>query len=254
MTILMLARLGMFVLTLAGLMSVAAAQEPTTQATTQPATQAVTQTTQPGAKYQITIDTTETPELTEWVETNLRPVIEAWYPQIIQMLPSDGYTAPNSFSITFRKDKQGVADTGGTRINVAAKWFERSLRGEARGAIVHEMVHVVQQYGRARRTNPHPHPNPGWLVEGIADYIRWYKYEPQSHGADKFDRATARYDGAYRPTANFLNYVAEHYDKDIVRELNAEMRAGRYSDDLWKKFTQHTAEELGAEWKVKLNE
>jgi hypothetical protein len=25
---------------------------------------------------------------------------------------------------------------------------------------------------------------PGWLVEGIPDYIRWFQYEPQSHGAD----------------------------------------------------------------------
>jgi hypothetical protein len=25
---------------------------------------------------------------------------------------------------------------------------------------------------------------PGWVVEGIPDYIRWFLYEPQSHGAD----------------------------------------------------------------------
>ena len=40
---------------------------------------------------------------------------------------------------------------------------------------MHELVHVVQQY----RRRP-----PGWLVEGIPDYIRWYLYEPQSRGAE----------------------------------------------------------------------
>ena len=209
--------------------------------------------TQPSAAPQITIDTTQTPELKEWVETNLRPVMEAWYPKIAAMLPSDGFTAPTSFSITFRTDKSGfVADTNGTKINVSAAWFKHHLHDDARGAIVHEMVHVVQQYGRGKQTNPHPNKNPLWLVEGMADYIRWYKYEPQSHGADKFDLKKAQYDGSYRPSSNFLNYVVMHYDKKLVVELNAQMRAGNYSDDLWKQYTGHTVEELGAEWKAQL--
>ena len=36
----------------------------------------------------------------------------------------------------------------------------------------------------ARRNNPEHKPTPGWLTEGIPDYIRWFLYEPQSHGAD----------------------------------------------------------------------
>jgi hypothetical protein len=210
------------------------------------------QSSQPAATYQIVIDTSETPELTQWINAKLRPVVEQWYPRIVEMLPSDGYAAPVSFSITFRKEKQGVADTSGTRINVAAAWFKRNLHGEARGAVVHEMVHVVQQYGPAQHTNPQAKPNPGWLVEGIADYIRWYRYEPQSHGADHIDKARATYNGSYRETANFLDYVVRNYDKDIVRELNAEMRAGRYDQALWRQLTGREAEDLGAEWKAKL--
>ena len=38
--------------------------------------------------------------------------------------------------------------------------------------MVHETVHCVQQY--RTRNNAH------WLVEGIADYIRFFKYEPSS--------------------------------------------------------------------------
>jgi hypothetical protein len=200
------------------------------------------------SKYEITIDTSEVPELSEWAEKTLRPACEEWYPKIVEMLPSDNYTAPQRFSITFRKDKKGVADTGGTRINCAADWYKKNLKGEAVGSVVHEMVHVDQQYGRARGGAR----NPGWLVEGIADYIRWYKFEPQSHGTEIRDPSRARYDASYRVTANFLNYVTEKYDKDLVRKLNAAMREGKYSDDLWKQYTKKSVEELGQEWKDSL--
>lgn len=205
-------------------------------------------------KYQATIDTTETPDLTEWAEKELAPVVAEWYPKIVKMLPSDGFEAPRQFSITFRKDKEGVADTAGTRINCAAAWFRKSLQGEARGAIVHELVHVVQQYGAARRRNPNAQRNPGWLVEGIPDYIRWYKYEPQSHGANISRRglASARYDGSYRVSANFLNWAIDKYDNDLIEHLNAFMREGKYSEEVWKKLTGKTVQDLGDEWKAGL--
>ena len=205
-------------------------------------------------KYRATIDTSETPDLTDWADMELAPVVAEWYPKIVQMLPSKGYEAPGAFSITFRKNKAGVADTGGTRINCAADWFRQNLKGEARGAIVHEMVHIVQQYGAGRRRNPNAQRNPGWLVEGIPDYIRFYLYEPQTRGADIGQRglARAKYDGSYRTSANFLKWAIEQYDHDLIEKLNAAMREGSYGDDLWEKLTGQTAPELGEEWKTAL--
>ncbi|HEY2584985.1 MAG TPA: hypothetical protein VGI81_04380, partial [Tepidisphaeraceae bacterium] len=104
-------------------------------------------------KYHVTIDYTQMPELDGWVKTKLAPVVEAWYPKMVAMLPSDGYQAPTQFSITFRNPGQGVAFTAGTHIVCAGAWFSKELDREAVGAIVHEMVHVVQQYGIARRHN-----------------------------------------------------------------------------------------------------
>jgi hypothetical protein len=167
------------------------------------------------------------------------------------MLPSDGFTAPGHVTIRFRADMpRGIpAMTGGDRISCNIAWFRRNLHGEAAGAVVHEMVHVVQHYGGRREG---AEQNPGWLVEGIADYIRWFKYEPQTHGADIHDPSKAKYDGSYRVTANFLNWVTARYDKQIVEHLNAAMRKGEYSDELWKQYTGKTADELGAEWKESL--
>jgi 3-keto-disaccharide hydrolase/Peptidase of plants and bacteria len=209
-----------------------------------------------GGKYQITIDTSDTPELREWAHQQIAPMAIEWYPKIIQMLPSEGYEAPKSFSITFIEDMRGVANTSGTRIRCAASWFKNNLKGEAVGAVFHEMVHVVQQYGRARRENPSARRAPGWLTEGIPDYLRWYKFEPQSHGADitKRNFSRARYDGSYRPTANFLNWVSDKYNKDLAMLLNAAIRTGKYEEPLWAQLTGHTVRDLGAAWKAELQE
>ena len=207
-----------------------------------------------GGKYQISIDTSETPDLAEFVDQKLVPVMQEWYPKLVKMLPSEGYEAPKKFSVVFKKDMAGVADTAGTRIRVAAKWFRGNLKGESIGSVVHEMVHVVQQYGGRRRDNPNATRPPGWLTEGLTDYIRFYCYEPQNHGAEISKRGLtgAKYDGSYRVTANFLNYVTEKYDKEFVPKLNAIIRSGDYGPDQWKKLTGHTVQELGTEWKQAL--
>ncbi|MDB5301241.1 MAG: hypothetical protein JWO87_2904, partial [Phycisphaerales bacterium] len=194
-------------------------------------------------KYEITIDSSQAPDLKDWADNTLGPVMLKWYPAIVDMLPSDDFTAPGKFTLMIEDPGHGVAATSGNRIMCAAPWFRKNLKGEAVGAVVHEMVHVVQQFPDATRASR-------WLVEASADYIRWFKYEPQSHGADRVrDPANAKYDSPYRVGANFLNFVTDKYDKDIVRQLNAAMRQGKYSDDVWKEYTRKTADELGQEWK-----
>ena len=205
-----------------------------------------------GGAYRFTVDTTETPDLTEWSHRELIPALQKWYPLIVKMLPSDGYTAPKTFSITFTDRYKGVAATMGNRIEGSPGWYRGQLKGEAIGSLVHELVHVVQQYGHARQ--PGATRAPGWLTEGIPDYIRWYLYEPQSKGCEISPQRAAgvRYDASYRVSANFLHYVVGKYDRDLIKELNAAMREGRYDEELWKKRTTHSVEELADEWQKAL--
>jgi len=210
------------------------------------------QTLEFGGKYEVLIDYSQMPEFKDWVNEKLVPVVESWYPKIVAMLPSDGFEAPTKFSITFLKNGRGVAATGGTRITCAGGWFSQNLNGEAVGAILHEMVHVDQQYGRTRRAHPDAKV-PGWLVEAIPDYIRWFLYEPQSHGADRVRNIdNAKYDSPYRVGANFLDFVTRKYDKELVPKLNRAIREGKYTDDVWKEYTGKSADELGEEWKAAL--
>jgi len=170
----------------------------------------------------------------------------------------------------------GVAATGGTYITANSNWLRGEMKREAVGAIVHEEVHVVQQYGYGvrrggRRGNPpatgeargpatrpaapttRETGNPVWLVEGVADYIRWWYYEPDSpRRYPNPNSARTRYDGSYTTSANFLHWVAAKYDKEIVKQMNAAMREHRYMQELWKQYTGKSVEDLGEEWKKDL--
>ncbi len=61
-----------------------------------------------------------------------------------------------------------------------------------------------------------------------------------------------RYDASYRVTANFLNWVTEKCDTNIVTEVNVDLREGKYTDDFWKQHTGKTVQELGTEWRQEI--
>lgn len=198
----------------------------------------------PPGKAQITVDTTDAPEMAEYAK-KVQAVADEWYPKLAALLPSDGYTAPQKVTITFKKDYKGVAATMGDRIVCATKWFTE--HPEDLGAIVHELAHVVQRYrGGQRQQRP-----PGWLVEGIADYVRFFHYEP-AKARPRPDPRRAKYTDSYRTSAHFLDWAQATYDKDLVIKLNAACREGKYSDEIWKQLTGKTADEMGEAWKASL--
>ena len=55
-------------------------------------------------------------------------------------------------------------------------------------------------------------------------------------------------------TAAFLAYLTEKHDKEIVRKLNAAMRAGRYTEHLFKERTGKSVKELDEEWRASLKQ
>lgn len=195
-----------------------------------------------------TVDTTQAPDLDPWAKEYLIPVIKEWYPKIVEMLPGKEFKAPESFRIKFDTSYKGVAATMGTLVVCDPTWYRKELKREALGSIVHELVHVVQQYGRQRV--------PGWLTEGVADYIRWYLYEPESKGCEiKPENADrVRHNQSYRVSANFLNWVVATHDKELIGELNAALREGRYAPDFWNQRTKMDLETLATGWKKSLAE
>jgi hypothetical protein len=206
-------------------------------------------------KYSCSIDTTDAPELTGWASSKVAPVIKEWYPKIVDMLPSDGFEPPTHFTFVFTPSYKGVAATSGTKVVCSSTYFAAGAHQADLGALVHEMVHIVQQYHELIGPDAAAHRPPTWLVEGIADYIRWYKYEPTPRGAQIRHAALvkARFNGSYRISANFLNFVTNKYRQDLVVKLNAALRGGKYESGIWKLLTGKSVDELNDEWKAALN-
>jgi hypothetical protein len=341
----------------------------------------------PDGSAEISIDTSKAPDMKDWAEHKLAPVLAEWYPKLAALLPSPGYNPPKKWSVVIAPGN-GVAATGGTRVTANATWLRGELDKQGVGALLHGEVHVVQQYGGGRRNNPPgsfansdltnlvalaqklkdksdpvsafvdqqltpgeraalanyrgPGPmayslrtnlvaalnrivagpaiyetalfkevklrdettslrdekpdgrdlarlnralledaypgllarrevgrnrgNTGWLTEGIPDYIRWFLYEPKTHGADatyiekriesdakKGKVYEPKYNDSYRISANFLQFVSSKYDRHIVTKLNSALRQGQYYDDIWTDDTGKTLPELNDEWLARLH-
>ena len=107
-------------------------------------------------------DTSDAPELKEWVEKAAR-TCERAYPMIVAELGEDGFRPPRQIALRLTQGYRGVAATARDHIFGSASYFKS--HPEDVGALVHETVHVVQSY-RSRK-------NPSWLVEGVSDYVRF---------------------------------------------------------------------------------
>jgi len=185
------------------------------------------------------VDVADAPEMKDWAESAAR-VCTRSYPMINEELKSEGYKPPQVVTITLKKSYRGVASASGSRITGSASYF-KDHPGDV-GAMVHETTHIVQHY-RGR-------DNPGWLVEGVSDYIRFFKFEPEKIGRINADKA--HYNSSYRVTAAFLAYVTDKYDKQLMHELNRLMREGHVKEEVFKQRTGKTVQELDVEWRANL--
>ena len=116
------------------------------------------------------MDVREAPEMKEWAEKAAR-ICERQYTMINEELKDERFQPPRRVPMQLKK-MDGVAYTSGGRSPARSRFFKD--HPDDFGAMVHETVHVVQSYRVPG--------NPGWLVEGIADYIRFFKYEPGKLG------------------------------------------------------------------------
>ncbi len=179
-------------------------------------------------------DTTQVPELQPWGRA-AEALCETWYPKVVAILESNDAERPLApvVRIIFEKDMKGVAYARGSEIHIAAHWVKSHPNDF--GMVAHELTHLVQRYPRNRA---------GWLVEGIADYVRLQHFEP-ALTRPKIDFTKAKHTDAYKTTAAFLIHLEERYGRGVVPKLHAALRAGRYTDEL---FQEITGKEIPALW------
>jgi len=178
-----------------------------------------------------------------------------WVVKLNDLMASDGWQPPKNIEFRFvtepLKSSSGApawACTWESKVCLRADWFKENLDGEALGAAVHELVHIMQSYDGKGRTKKNC---PGWLVEGYADYIRWFLFEPEANGCGyvKENHKKHRYNDSYRVSAHFLDFVERHFP-GTMKKLNAALRDHTFENDkFWKDKTGKMVEELESEWK-----
>lgn len=183
----------------------------------------------------VVLDVGEFPESKAWGEA-AKAIVVKWFPIVTSMLSTQDYKPPREIRLRIVPTANVPAYASGNTITINGKWITE--RPDDFGMVVHELVHVVQQYPRNDK-------KPGWLVEGIADYIRWWRYEPEAP-RPRIDYEKANYTDSYRTTAYFLAWVSRKYDMRLVPLLDLALRKAQ---DPMPVFEQLTGKDVEALWK-----
>ena len=157
-----------------------------------------------------------------------------YYPEIVRMLeaPTEGLQRDLEirFSDTIKPGVPGYVSGGKMTLSIP-----HVIRHpvDVRGLFIHELTHVVQSYGG-------PGERPGWLVEGLAEAVRYELSpadDPWRRAVDGIDPARVDYRKAYRETAPYLLWIKEQGHPRLLAELNRAMKDGAYNEETWTRLT-----------------
>lgn len=188
----------------------------------------------------VDIDAGAAPQVRSWLET-VQPLCVTWYPQVVELLDTPGFAPPRSLLLRSEPTLGGgprkvgtPAVTSGTVITVGADWI--TLHPEDTGLVLHELVHVVQSY---------PNGEPWWVTEGIADWVRYQRFERLDPRARPEARGRSYRDG-YAVTAAFLEWIEATYGIGLVAILNTAMRKSAWTPAIFSATTGADVDELWA--------
>ena len=185
----------------------------------------------------VVVDATDLPEAAPWGDA-AKHLVELWFPTVTQLLATETFHVPKQIRLVIKKKIDAPAYTENDTITISGEWI--AAHPNDLGMVIHELTHVVQQY--------HGGNQPGWLVEGIADYVRWWRYEPDSPRPRLGPNAT--YHDSYRTTAAFLAWVSYHYNERLVPELDRAMRANHDPIPIFQQLTGKSPEDLWTEMRT----
>ncbi|PXY47219.1 basic secretory protein-like protein [Flavobacterium hydrophilum] len=188
--------------------------------------------------YQLTVRNSD-PKLSNEFKNN---IAERFFDAYPKMLEHFNPKATKSVIIIFSDaDTDHPAHAINNEITVFTKFFTKPVRDKDIDVIVHEGFHLIQAYPESKNT-------PGWLVEGIADYVREiYGLSNAESGwvlPGTLDDKGNKYQASYRTTARFLLWVDKNFKRGIVEILDDKCRTGTYTSEIWKKETNKTIDEL----------
>lgn len=177
----------------------------------------------------------KSPDLDAQVKQRLIDAFFTNYPKEAKL-----YNKNTAKKVIFIVDPEykGVAAAGGGIIRFNPEWF-KSNPGDI-DVVTHEVMHLVQNYpGDA---------GPGWITEGIADYVRFKLGVDNEGGNWRLPEFSPEhhYTDAYRITARFFHWIEQSKKKGLVKKLDQAMRSKTYNDEFWVKETGMSIDDLWA--------
>lgn len=180
---------------------------------------------------EIITDTSQAPDL-EPFAAKVRQELTDWFQYISELLHSPTYIEPTTIPIYFDPNYDGVAYASGGRIVGSVNYY-RTHQDDV-GSMIHEMTHVIQSYRNGV----------GWLTEGIADWVRYFKYEPERK--PNKPGPSNNYTQGYGVSAYFLEWIQINVG-DMVYWCNKDCREGTYADTIWPRLTGRDLNQLWRE-------
>ncbi|MEO6785087.1 MAG: basic secretory protein-like protein [Chthoniobacteraceae bacterium] len=192
-------------------------------------------------EVKLAFEGTPTSEVRAWADEAAKEVRE-WWPQVARLLATEHFVPPAALTLRFKPGLKAPAFRTTEGLTISTDWIAK--HPDDFGMIIHEMTHAIQDYKGVPK-------DAGWLVEGIADYIRYWYYEPEVPHR-RVDSAKASYRDGYSTTAAFLAWLIVKYDRRTVRQLDAALRAGKYSDAIFGQITGKALDPLWQEFAASL--
>jgi len=177
------------------------------------------------------------PEFDLTVKKNLIDTYFKIYPTLVNTFNDK---SPREVLFVVDTAYKGVAEASGNRILFSPAYMKSNPTDI--DVVTHETMHLVQGYGYGA--------GPGWLTEGIADYVR-YKYGVDNIGSKwalpEFNEKQS-YKDAYRVTARFFEWLEQNVKKGMIATLDDQLRKHEYTEQSWAKLTGKNLDELWADY------
>jgi len=186
----------------------------------------------------VEVDTRDAPDMAAFHES-LPKLLHEHYPTIVELVGDDGRDLPTSVRFSFRPGIK-VPAYASRGIVMSSDWFAKHPRDL--GCAIHELTHVVQRY-------PGFLGKPGWLVEGIADYVRHRVGLDEGWRIPSGYREGHHYTKGYGIAAAFLVFAEKKVGPELVPKLNQSLRDKSYKPEIWKALTGKDLDALWEEYK-----
>ncbi|CAF0924696.1 unnamed protein product [Rotaria sordida] len=184
-------------------------------------------------QYKLTIINNIGNDLNEMMRQSIIDAYFQIYPQIQLRFNK---RARKDVQIKIDPNYDGIAYASNGEIVISGTHLKNDPRPT--GVLTHEMMHIVQSY---------PGGQPEWLVEGIADYVRWkYGQDKVGGGWQLSDfNLKQHYTNSYRVTARFLVWLERKVQNNIVNRLDQGLRQNQYENGkLWIQISGKSVDQL----------